>query len=251
MTLRCWRFRTFEVDLKNNLSDTILRRILPIVLVISGFFTVVHSQTVTPRFGTDFQIWNETQLIFPLNKKKDLNFAIWMVGRFGNDVRTVTDARIGGLLTKKVNKHVTLGAGYLYRYSNPTFVRRRYESRYVGQAIFTLPLGNKFTLVNREQVQYENRYSRLNAVVIRSKVTLKREIELAKKKFEPFVSFEPFYDTRLHAIARYREQIGFSHKFNSQFTADFYYVRQDETGNHTRPGTLNGIGTSFKVYVLK
>jgi Protein of unknown function (DUF2490) len=235
--------------LENGGSNVILRRFLPIVLTVSGFFAVGNAQTATPTFGTDFQLWNETQIIIPLDKKKDWNFAIWVVDRYGNNVRQVTDARIGGLLTKKINKYVTLGGGYLYRYSNPTFVRRRYESRYIGQAIFTLPLGNKFTLVNREQVQYEDRYLRPNAVVIRTKVTLKREIELAHKKFEPFVSFEPFYDSRLKTIARYREQIGFSHKFSKQFSADFFYVRQDETGNHTRPGTLNGLGTSFKIYV--
>ncbi len=221
------------------------------LLTISGFVIAGQAQTSTPRYDTDFQIWNETQLIFPLNKKKDLNFAVQIFDRYGNNVRTVTDARIGGVLTKKLNKYITLGAGYLYRYSNPTFIRRRYESRYIGQATFTVPLGNKFTFVNRDQVQYEDRYLRPDAWVIRPKVTLKREVEIAKKKFEPFVAFEPFYDTRLHGFARYREQIGVSHKFNKQFTADLFYVRQDETGDHSRPGTLNGIGTSLKIVVLK
>ena len=199
------------------------------------------------RFETDFQVWNDTQFIFPLNKKKDWNFVLWAFGRFGNDVRATTDARIGGLITKKVNQRVTLGGGYLYRYSNPTFARRRYESRYLGLATFTVPLGKKFTLVNRNLCQYENRYSRPNATVVRNRLWLKREVTVAKKKIEPFVSFETFYDFRLKDFARYRTQAGVSHKFNSKFAADFFYVRQNETGNRTRPGTLNGIGTSFRV----
>ena len=199
------------------------------------------------RFETDFQVWNDTQFIFPLNKKKDWNFVLWAFGRFGNDVRATTDARIGGLITKKVNQRVTLGGGYLYRYSNPTFARRRYESRYLGLATFTAPLGKKFTLVNRNLCQYENRYSRPNATVVRNRLWLKREVTVAKKKIEPFVSFETFYDFRLKDFARYRTQAGVSHKFNSKFAADFFYVRQNETGNRTRPGTLNGIGTSFRV----
>ena len=199
------------------------------------------------RFETDFQVWNDTQFIFPLNKKKDWSFVLWTFGRFGNDVRATTDARIGGLITKKVNQRVTLGGGYLYRYSNPTFARRRYESRYLGLATFTVPLGKKFTLVNRNLYQYENRYSRPNATVVRNRLWLKREVTVAKKKIEPFVSFETFYDFRLKDFARYRTQAGVSHKFNSKFAADFFYVRQNETGNRTRPGTLNGIGTSFRV----
>ena len=98
------------------------------------------SGSAQTRYETDFQIWNDTQLIVPLTKKKDWNFVLWMFGRFGNNVRTTTDARIGGLITKKINKYVTVGGGYLYRYSNPTFVRKRYESRYLGLATFTVPL---------------------------------------------------------------------------------------------------------------
>ena len=205
---------------------------------------VAVSQT---RFETDFQVWNDTQLILPLNKSRDWNFALWAFGRLGNDVRTTTDARIGALITKKVSKHVTLGGGYLYRYSNPTFARPRYESRYLGLATFTAPLGNRFTLVNRNLYQYEDRYSRPNATVIRNRLWLKREVTVAKRKIEPFVSFETFYDFRLKAFARYRTQAGISHKFGSALAADFFYVRQNETGNRTRPGTLNGIGTSFRV----
>ena len=198
-------------------------------------------------YDADFQLWNDTQFIVPLNKKKDLNAMIWIFGRFGNNVKTTTDARIGGLITKKINKYVTIGGGYLYRYSNPTFTRKRYESRYLGIATLTVPLNKKWTLVNRNIYQYEDRYSRPNASIVRNRVWLKREVTVAKKKIEPFVSFETFYDFRLKDFARFRTQAGFSHKFNPKFSADFYYVRQDETGNRTRPGTLNGIGSSFRV----
>lgn len=224
-----------------------MKKFLLCVIVISIFAAYCFSQTTPTRFETDFQIWNDTQFIVPLNKKKDLNAVFWVLGRFGNNVSTTTDARIGGLITKKINKYVTLGGGYLYRYSNPTFTRRRYESRYLGIATFTLPFAKKWSLVNRSIYQYENRYSRLNATVVRNRLWLKREVSIGKKKIEPFVSFEPFYDFRLKSFARYRTQVGFSRKFNPKFSADFYYVRQNETGNRTRPGTLNGLGTSFRV----
>ena len=214
-----------------------------VIALLLVFFTNADAQM---RYETDFQIWNDTQIIVPLNKNKDWNFVLWAFGRFGNDVKTIADARVGGLITKKINKYVTLGGGYLYRFSNPTFRLKRYESRYLGLVTVTVPLGNRFTLVNRNLIQYEDRYSRPNTAVIRNRLWIKREVTVAKKKIEPYISFEPFYDTRLKAFARYRTQVGFSHKFNKTLSADFYYIRQDETGNRIRPGTLNGVGNSLK-----
>jgi Protein of unknown function (DUF2490) len=223
-----------------------LKKLLLTAFITAMFAAVCFSQTTPTRFETDFQLWNETQFIIPLNKKKDVSFVITALGRLGNNAQKVVDARIGGMITKKFNKYVTVGGGYLYRYSNPTFLRKRYESRYIGVITFTAPLGKKFTLINRNQVQYENRYSRLNATVLRTRLWLKREVTIGKIKIEPFISSELFYDTRLKTIARYRTQIGFSRKFNPKFSADFFYVRQNETGNHSRPGTLDGIGTNFR-----
>ena len=156
------------------------------------FASSALSQTT---FDTNFQLWNDTQFIVPLNKKKDLNATMWVFGRFGNNVRTTTDARIGGLVTKNINKYVSVGGGYLYRYSNPTFQQKRYESRYLGFATFTVPLSKdkKWKLVNRSLYQYEDRYSRPNASAVRNRFWVKREITVGKKKIEPFVSFETFY----------------------------------------------------------
>lgn len=221
-----------------------------LLLGIIGSFLLVSAgsaQTTPPAFDTDFQLWNETHFIIPLNKKKDWNAVIAVVGRLGNEFKTTTDARISVLITKKVNNTVTIGGGYLYRYSNATFTRKRYESRYLGTATFTVPFNKKWALVNRNIYQYEDRYSRPNASVVRNRVWLKREATVAKKKIEPFVSFETTYDFRLKDFSRYRTQVGFSHKLNPQFSADFFYIRQDETGNGTRPGTLNGIGSNFRV----
>lgn len=211
--------------------------------VIATF--AVQAQTPT---AVDFQLWNDTQFIIPLNKKKDWSAVVWTFGRIGNNSTQVTDARIGLFLSKKLNKYATVTAGALYRYGNPTFVRKRYETRYLAIATFTAPLSKdkKWTLVNRNMYHYEDRYSRANAQVLRSRFWLKREVTIGKTKIEPFVSVEVFYDSQIGHVHRFREQAGFTRKFNAKFSGDFYYVRQDET-NRVRPGTLNGLGTSFRV----
>ena len=227
-----------------------LRQVLVFFASSAAILVLVSAslaQIAAPRFETDFQVWNDTQFIVPLDKKKEWNAVVWAFGRLGDNGKTATDARVGGLITKKINRYLTVGGGYLYRYANPTFRLGRYESRYLGIATLTVPLDKKWTLVNRSMYQYENRYSRPNATVVRQRFWLKREITLEKKKYEPFVSFEAFYDFRLKNFARYRTQAGFSRRFSPKFAADFYYVRQNETGNRTRSGTLNGIGSSFRV----
>lgn len=223
-----------------------IRRFLFVISVLVVAFGVSRAQE---RFEADFQLWNDTQIIVPLDEKREWNASLWVFGRFGNNVSQTTDARIGGVLTKRVNKYVTVGGGYLYRYSNPTFRAGRYESRYLGVATFTVPLDKKLSVVNRNLVQYEDRYSRPNSTVIRNRVWLRRQVAINGRKFEPFVAFEPFYDTRLNGFARYRTQVGISHTLNKNFSADLFFVRQDETGGGARPGTLNGIGTSLRFTV--
>lgn len=215
-----------------------------VVILCLVFSATAYSQT---KFETDFQMFNETQFIFPLTTKKDWNFVLLVSGRLGNNVRTPTEARFGGMLSKKINNHVTVGGGYIYRYSNATLIQKRYEGRYLGWVTFTVPLIKKLTLVNRNQIQYENRFSRPNATVIRNRLWLKREVTVAKTKIEPFISFESFYDTRLNGVARFRTQVGVTHRFNSRFAAAIFYGQQDETGDGTRQGNSIGIGTNFRV----
>src|SRR5258707_43185 len=124
---------------------SLVKTVLPAAVAVAAVCTVCRAQAAATRYATDFQIWNDTQIIFPLDRKKDWNFAIWIIDRYGNKVRTVTDARIGGLLSKKVNKHVTLAAGYLYHYGNTTFVQPKYDSRFIGQVTLSTLLGRKYT----------------------------------------------------------------------------------------------------------
>lgn len=193
---------------------------------------------------TDFQFWNETQLIIPLDERKRWNLALSATGRFGDNVSQTVDARIGFQVTRRINSNITVGGGYLYRYSNPTLVRRRYENRYLGILTLTVPLSKdkKWAIVNRNMLQYEDRYSRPNNTVMRNRAWLRREVSIGGKKFDPFVSLETTFDLSRKEIVRYRTQAGVTRRFNSSFAADIFYVRQDDVGGDS----LNGIGTGFR-----
>ncbi len=219
------------------------------LLALLAFVSAARAQTTgAARVEPDFQLWNDTQIIVPLDKEKQWNATLWIFGRAGDNARLLTDARIGGLLTKRVNKYLTVGGAYLSRYANSTLRRKVYDNRFLGVATATVPLGKKFSLINRNIYQYESRNSRADTTVLRSRFWLTREISVTReKKIQPFVAFEQFYDLRLDAFARNRIQIGATHRFNPKFGADFFYVRQNEGGKNTRPGSLNGIGTTFRI----
>ncbi len=220
---------------------------LVVLFIVTAFATFNANAQADP--DRDLQIWSDVQVNVPLTEDKKWNAQVWLTGRLGNNVRTVTDARIGLVLLNKVNKFMTLGGGYIYRRSNSSFHRARFESRYVAMAAFTVPLSRdeKWKLANRNMFQYEDRYLRPNAVVLRSRLWLKRSIKIHGQKFEPFVSFEPSYDSQIKRIAKFRTQAGVSRDVTKRLGIDLYYVRQDETENRSAAGTLNGIGTTFRI----
>jgi hypothetical protein len=231
----------------------ITRRNAGVRLLLCAVFLALNAfaasaQSTPASLATDFQSWNDVQLIVPLDSEK-WNAVFSLVGRFGNDLKTAVDSRIGVMITRKINSKLTVGGGYLYRYANPTFVVPKYESRFFGAAYITTPLGKKFTLSTRLMGQYDDWYSLPNAFVCEPRVTIKRRMTIDKHAIEPFASFEPVYDTRQKQFVTYREQVGFTRALNDKVSADFYYLRQDVPDRSTRPGTANGIGMSFKIRV--
>jgi hypothetical protein len=211
-----------------------------------SLFSFADAQT-SPPFKTDFQIWNDIAFNVPLDKQKLWTLQLIGVSRIGNHVRTSTDERIGANILRKINKYATVGGGYLYRISNPSFNQQRYESRYSGIATFTIPFGKKTTLINRNQVQHQSLYSRPDATIFRTRFWLTREIEISKKTISPFVSYENFWDLHSGSWLRNRIHLGATRKLNKRLAADFYYLRQNEGGGGTRRGTLNAIGAGWRV----
>ncbi len=217
-------------------------RILFLLLITVASFGAVIAQDSDP---VDFQVWNETQFVFPLDNKKNWTASLSVVGRFGENVSRASDSRVGATLTRKVNEYLSAGAGYIYRVTNTSSRGNRYESRYLGIASITVPLTKKWTLLNRNLYQYEDRYSRPNQTTLRSRVGLRRGVTIKGRKIEPFGTVEVFYNATDREIFRYRTQLGVSRKFSDKFSADIFYLRQDETQG-ARPRIIHGVGTAFR-----
>lgn len=215
-----------------------------ITVLFLAFAGIVLGQQT---FDTDLQVWNDLTVSMPLDKKKNWTLSVGGVWRVGNSVRTSADERVSLVLMRRLNKNFSVGAGYVYRASNPTFRRRLYESRFQTIGVINVPLPEKFHLSSRNILLYQSLYSRPDTSVFRTRFWLKRRIKVGKRTIEPFIAYEHFYDFRADSWVRYRIQPGITTKIYKNLSGDFFYMRQNEGGGGRRPGTLNAAGSSLRI----
>lgn len=217
--------------------------------MITAIFLLVPAGAILAQgsFDTDFQVWNDVTVSVPLDKKKDWMLSLGGVWRVGNHVKTSADERVSVVLMRRLNKTFSVGTGYVYRASNPTFRRRLYESRFQAIGVINVPLPKKFHLSNRNILLYQSLYSRPDTSIYRTRFWLKKPVRIGDRTIEPFIAYEHFYDFRADSWVRYRIQSGVTTKIYKKLSGDFFYLRQNEGGGGTRPGTLNAVGSSLRI----
>lgn len=219
-------------------------------LIIIFLSTPIFAQNLPVH---DTQFWNDITITKPILKTKDSKgketdkVSIFFTGtlRFGNKLRTLTDERIGFGFDFKINKYLTLTPSYLYRYDKPRLNSREYESRFRFAATLEKKWA-RFSLKNRNLVEYRLRNSKADSTRYRNKTTLAFPILKNKKEiFTPFIADEPYYDFSAKHWTRNELSIGITKKFNKTYSADFFYLRQDNRSGI--PKSLNVIGIGLKI----
>ena len=199
---------------------------------------------------SDFQSWNDLQLIAPLKTVKDqknknvdqIVLILDGVVRLGRDVSFPVDNRLAATLDFRVNRYLKLSTGYLYRKFEQIPNRKSYESR----LSFAANLEKRFnllTLRHRSMFEYRFLNSRPNIKVYRPRFQAAYALKRAGREiFAPFVSEELFYN--LETGKRFRNDFyaGISRKLTRKFSIDIFYVRLDTT-----PVNANAIGTTLKI----
>lgn len=227
-----------------------LSRIL--VLVFSIIFigiALANGQTLP---DSDFQVWNETTLTVPVIKTKDSSgkesdkLSLLLLGtlRLGQNRLFPVDMRVGAGFDLKLNKYFSFSPTYVYRRGEPLRNRKEFEHR----LRFDLTVGNKwkrFSLRNRNRLEYRVRHSRSDSVRYRNKTTFAFPVTVNKKEiFSPFVSEEFYYDFTAKEFTTNEISAGITRKLNSKASADFFYVRRDFSSGQIRH--LNGVGVNLK-----
>lgn len=211
-------------------------------IAILGCATALAQTTNLPR--NDVQVWTEVQLAVPLAPKVDL--VLMGLTRFGRNVSRPVNERIGGGVSFKVGKYLTLLPFYLHVASQPTKDIHFTEERITLEAAVRFPAG-RFTISDRNRLEFHIHRPPPNFTQYRNRLQIEHPVKLGKAKVIGFVADEVFYDSIAAAWIRNRVYLGMSRKFNKHFTLDLYYVRQNDS--HSHPGDIQAVGTAFKFHL--
>jgi len=211
--------------------------------------------TTAAQSDTDFQVWNETTLVFPVVKQKDkdgkesdkLSLLVLGVLRLGQNRLFPVDARLGAGFDLKLNKYWSFAPTYVYRRGEPVRNAKEFEHR----LRFDLTVGHKwknFSLKDRSRVEYRIRNNRSNSVRYRNKFTYAFPVRKEGKEiFSPFVADEVYYDITAKEFSTNEFSAGVSRKLSKNVSADIFYLRRDIKTGAIRH--INGIGTSLKIRI--
>ena len=205
----------------------------------------INSQSAPER---DNQFWNETTVTIPI-ENTDKKLSVFVSGnlRIGSNFRRFVDERIGAGFEYKFNQNISYSSSYLYRAGQPIKNRNEYEHR----VRFDLTFENKwktFSIKDRNRIEYRIRNSRKDSVRYRNKFQVKVPVKKdGKEIFAPFVADEPYYDFSINKFTRNEISAGISKKFNKNFSADFYYMLQNNRGNSFKYINIAGVNLKFTV----
>lgn len=223
-----------------------------LILLIVFSVSFIYPQDTANE--TEFNIWNDTSITFPVFKQKDksgkefdqMNFIVIGTLRFGRDNLRPVDERFGVGINYRINKYISLAPDIFYRGSQPVPGNKSYETRF-RMAVVLQKNWTKFSLNHRQQIEYRLRNSRKDDV--RYKPRLRLNIPITKEKKEiitPFASVEPYYNITTHKWTRNEIFLGFGKKFNNNVSTDIYYLNVKDA---SFPKQVHGLGIGLKFRV--
>lgn len=204
------------------------------------------SSEVVRADEVDEQVWTETNISLPLDEKRNWNLSLTTILRASQDASRLTDRRLGLGLTRRLNRHSTLGGAVQFRRNGPSFGNSTRETRFTANATFQTPLGARISLVNRNLLERRDNFPGRDTTIYRNRTQINFPTQVFKTAVTPFVAGEFFYDFRLKEWARTRASVGITRRFNKRVTADVYFLRQIEGGGG-RPGDLHVFGVNLRL----
>ncbi len=226
-------------------------RVFSLIIFLNLIFAVpTFCQTTSPK--NDFQIWNDTQLIIPLKKSEDkkterVSLIFYGTLRGGKNQKSLIDERVGVGFEFRLNRFLTFTPSVLYRAGQPSEGKKEYESR----LRFDVGIEKKFkyfSIKDRNRIEHRFRNSTKDSTRYRNKFQLTIPVKNDKKEiFAPFVATEPFYEFQSKHWTRNELTIGIAKKFNPNFSAEFFYLLQNNRGNTLK--YVNAIGINLKIKI--
>ncbi len=204
----------------------------------------------------DIQIWNETKVYFKSIEKEDDDgkkqkfISPFVMGtiRVGQDVRHFVSERIGVGFDVRLNKYFKFTPSYYYINEQPTKNAKSIEHR-IRMEVTAEKKWEKFSLSNRNRVEFRRRHGRDDSTRYRNKTSFKFPInnDEGKEIVTPFVADEIFYDFSRKEWSRNEFSAGIEKKLTGKTSAKFFYLLQNNTGNILK--RVNVFGINLKITV--
>jgi len=223
-------------------------RLFVVLYIVFAGATTVFSQAA--RLESEFQSWNEIQLILPpvtrvnrQNKSIDKITATFNgTLRVGRNDLDFLDSRVGATVDFRVNKYLTLMTAVLYRRDELVKEVPRYETRFDAGAVFSKTLRN-VSFRNRNMFEHRFRAGRLDTNLYRNRTQISRPLKYKNKElFSPFISEEGYYEGARKKWIRNEFYAGITRRINRKTLIDIAYIRL-----HAQPVNVNGLSLNLKI----
>jgi Protein of unknown function (DUF2490) len=231
-----------------NSSDKMKKSIVLVALCIVCLFSqTTFSQTSRK---SEFQSWNEVQLILPLVRGKDskgksfdrITATFGGIKRIGRSNLDFLDNRYGVVFDFRVNKYLSLLTSVLYRKDELVKNRRNYETR----LDFGLTLSKtikKITFKDRNEFEHRFRNSRIDTNLYRNRLQISYPVKYKEKEiFSPFVSEEGYFELKSKTWVLNDFYAGITRKLTPKISLDLAYIRSDG-----KPVNVNGFSVGLKI----
>ena len=213
-----------------------------VLLLLTSDPDCIHAQTSEAVRRHDTQLWHDLQLSFDVHHRVEL---IAMTGvREGGNVSQVIQDRIGGGLSLRLNKFLSLSPMFALIDQRPTRGQHGLEKRVWLDATVALPAA-KWLITNRNRI--ERRFQEQEATRYRNRVQVERPLKLGGFHLKLFASEEIFHSWSGEDRTRLRLTAGGTKKLGERTSLDVYFTRQRAGGIFDETTNYNAIGTTLKV----
>jgi hypothetical protein len=132
-----------------------------------------------------------------------------------------------------------------YRFTFSTRDASYRESRFVGEVTLAVASSARYRLLNRLRGELRS-VNREWSYRVRERLHFQRTSQAARGfRAAPYITCEPYYDSRYHTIARIGGRVGVEGQLGGPVSIDVYVARQDNSRGV--PSAVNALGVTTRL----